>query len=53
MEQEDSKRWFVQTLFGKYETIIKERETWESKGYKIVEKDKEVLVVMNNDRRGI
>ena len=43
MESED-KKWYVVTLFGKYETIVKDRERWESAGYTYHEKEKEILL---------
>lgn len=43
-EQESEKRWYVLTLFGKYETIIKDRAMWEAKGYTYHETDEEIIL---------
>ena len=44
MEQRDNKRWFVVTWYGKFETIIKDRAAWETKGYTYSEKGDEVIL---------
>lgn len=38
------KKWYVLTLFGKYETIIKDRAAWEARGYEYFETDKEIIL---------
>jgi hypothetical protein len=43
VEVED-KKWYVVTLFGKYETIIKDRTQWEKMGYTYHEKDDEIIL---------
>ena len=49
MEAKD-KEWYVVTLFGKYATIVKDREKWEAMGYTYHEKEKEVLLSNGNHK---
>ena len=42
--EEKDKRWYVVTLFGKYETIITDRKAGEELGYTYHEEETEIIL---------
>jgi hypothetical protein len=41
------KEWYVITLFGKYKTILTDRNKWEELGYTYHETDDEIILKKN------